>query len=258
MTRTARLEGWRVLVPRGAEWGSAVAVELEREGAVPVIAPLIRTDPVDSPELRTALDRLAAGEVDWVVTTSAAVAPVLGGATLATGTRVAAVGPATAAALAAQGIPTAYHPAEEYSAIGMLADWPSSAPERILLLHSDLAAPTLGDGLRERGHTVESVVAYTTTAVPLAVEARALLRGDGPRAVLVTSGSVAQALVASGPVPPEVVIACLGPSTADAARDAGLPVHLVAPRRTVDALLHALADFAAAPTVAPAPQEEPS
>lgn len=259
MTGAAPLDGWRVLVPRGSDWGRDVAARVEAAGARALIAPLIRTDPVDTPQLGAALADLAAGRVGWVVATSAAVAPVIARATTPAGVRVAAVGPATATALAEHGIRSDFAPTADYSARGILAEWPSVAPERVLLLHSDLAAPLLADGLRAKGHTVDSVVAYRTVAVPLDDDARAWLRADGPRAVLVTSGSVAQALAASGPIPPEAVIVCLGPSTAVAARDAGLAVHAVAAQQTVDALISALADHAdqarRGPS-APIPQEE--
>jgi len=244
MTATARLAGWRVLVPRGGEWGDRVAAALAVEGAEPVIAPLIRTDPLDTPALRVALAGLAAGRFDRIAVTSAAAAPLLRGAALAPGTRVAAVGPATAAALAAAGVRSDLVPESEYSARGMLDAWPA-APERVLILHSDLAAPTLADGLRARGHEVEAVVAYRTVALPLEPAARAALAGDGPRAALVTSGSAARALADQhGALPASLVIACLGPGTAEAARAAGLEVGLVAPERTAEALVDALAEFA--------------
>ena len=35
------LAGWRILVPRGGEWGNGIAATLRQQGAVPVIAPMI-------------------------------------------------------------------------------------------------------------------------------------------------------------------------------------------------------------------------
>ncbi|MET0296272.1 MAG: uroporphyrinogen-III synthase, partial [Microbacterium sp.] len=41
------LAGWRVLVPRGGPWGDGVAATLRRQGAIPVIAPLINFAPTN-------------------------------------------------------------------------------------------------------------------------------------------------------------------------------------------------------------------
>jgi uroporphyrinogen-III synthase len=64
------------------------------------------------------------------------------------------------------------------------------------------------------------------------------------RGVLVTSGSVARQLAQQLPeLPPETVIACIGPRTAFDARAAGLPVHVIAEERTADSLIDALVDY---------------
>jgi len=242
---TPALTGWRVLVPRAGDWGDRVARSLAAVGAEPVVAPLVRTEPVDSPALRDALDALIAGEPDWLVVTSAATVDVLRGRRVGRDVRVAAVGPATAEALRTVGLPVHRVPSGEHSAAGLVDLWPlaGTEPEHVLLLCSDLASPELAEGLRRRGHRVERVVAYRTRGVPLDAAVRVALSAPGPRAVLVTSGSVAQALAAEpAAVRDGALVACLGPRTARAAREAGLPVHLVAPQRTAAALVTALAE----------------
>jgi len=92
-----------VLVPRGGKWGDDVAATLRESGAIPVIAPLINfASADDAPALAEALDRLQAGAFDWVVVTSATTVDVLAGqeVRIPPGTRIAAVGETTAAALA--------------------------------------------------------------------------------------------------------------------------------------------------------------
>ncbi|WP_036318346.1 uroporphyrinogen-III synthase, partial [Microbacterium sp. B24] len=67
------LAGARVLVPRGGAWGERVAGELSRRGAHPVIAPLIRTAPPrDTTARDAAFRRLADGDYEWLLVTSAA------------------------------------------------------------------------------------------------------------------------------------------------------------------------------------------
>ncbi|TAL45758.1 MAG: uroporphyrinogen-III synthase, partial [Salinibacterium sp.] len=79
MTATS-LQGWRVLVPRGGEWGETVAARLRDYGATAVIAPMINfasTD--DTAGLAAALARLQGSQFDWLVVTSATTVDVLVG-----------------------------------------------------------------------------------------------------------------------------------------------------------------------------------
>jgi len=247
-TTIAPLTGWRVVVPRKGEWAERVAGMLRAEGAEPLIAPLIRTEPTHSPEYAQALRRLAEGGYDWLVVTSAAAAETLAGTVPAPGTRVAAVGPATAAALADVGIAVDLVPGSEHSACGLLDAWPrpGDGPARLLAPQSDLASPELADGLRELGHTVDTPTAYLTIPLELDADALAALGSASRRAALVTSGSVATSLAAQREhLPADLVIACIGERTAQAAREAGLEVALIAPERSADALVAALARFAA-------------
>ena len=45
-------------------------------------------------------------------------------------------------------------------------------------------------------------------------------------------------------LPPEIVIACIGPRTAFDARAAGLPVHVIAEERSAESLIEALVEYA--------------
>jgi len=96
------LAGWRVLVPRGGKWGDSVAATLRGQGAVPVIAPLINFASTDDPtSLANALHELQDGQFAWLVVTSATTVDVLNAQRVKVpdGTRIAAVGETTAAAL---------------------------------------------------------------------------------------------------------------------------------------------------------------
>jgi uroporphyrinogen-III synthase len=113
------LAGWRILVPRGGPWGDGVAASLRAQGAVPVVAPLINFGPTnDQAALDDALEKLAAGEFDWLTITSATTVDVLFAhrAVVPRTTKIAAVGETTAAALQAVGYEVALVPEEDNSA----------------------------------------------------------------------------------------------------------------------------------------------
>lgn len=191
-------------------------------------------------------------DTPWLVVTSATTVRAVAGRMtgLPAGVRVACVGGATARAARDAGWPVDLVPQEE-SAAGLVAAFPRSAG-RVLFPRSELAAPTLVEGLRARGIDVEDVVAYRTVGTgdePVRLD-------RAPDAVLVTSGSVAsQVARRMTPLDPRTRIACIGPGTAASAREAGLPVHVVARSRSADALLDAVAE--AIRTEAPEAPEAP-
>lgn len=175
----------------------------------------------------------------WLVVTSATAVRVVAGRVprLPSGVRVACVGAATARAARRAGWPVDLVPVDE-SAAGLAAVLPTDAGP-VLFPRSEIAAPTLVDGLRARGIAVSEVVAYRTVGTG----DEPLVLAPPPDAVLVTSGSVAQQVVRRmTPLDPRTHVACIGPSTADAARAAGLPVHVVARSRSAEALLDAVVE----------------
>lgn len=243
------LSGWRVLVPRGGEWGEDVAAGLRGFGAVPVIAPLINFASAEDPTaLANALHELQDGQYDWLVVTSATTVDVLSGqgVRVPESTRIAAVGETTAAALQLAGYAVDFVPHADNSARGLVKEWPASEIRgRVLIPQSDIADPTLVAGLSKLGFAVEFVTAYRTVGVPLAPNVLADLESGRIGGVLVTSGSVARQLAAQLPrFPSATVIACIGPRTAFDARAAGLPVHAIAEERTAESLIDALVDYA--------------
>ena len=251
MTAGKPLAGWRVLVPRGGKWGDGVAAGLRGYGAIPVIAPLINFASAEDPTaLATALGELGDGQFDWLVVTSATTVDVLvsQGVRVPEGTRIAAVGETTGAALALAGYRVDFVPSSDNSARGLVKEWPASEIRgRVLIPQSDIAEPTLVAGLSKLGFVVEFVTAYRTVGVPVTSEVAADVASGRIGAILVTSGSVARQLAAQlAPLPESTVIACIGPRTAFDARAAGLPVHAIAEERSADSLIAALADYAEA------------
>jgi uroporphyrinogen III methyltransferase/synthase len=176
----------------------------------------------------------AAAAIDnfgWVVVTSITGAEALAaaasraGSSLATA-RLAAVGEATADALAAWGATAAFVPARSTGA-ALADELPVTPGERVLLARADIADASLPARLRERGAQVDEVVAYHTVEAPEA--SRRPLRAAidrGVDAIVFSSGSTVRGLLALLP-PAERRAAlrtpacCIGPTTAVAAREAG-------------------------------------
>lgn len=243
------LTGWRILVPRGAEFGDHIAAAITSHGGVPVVAPMIEFSGSPDPEAFGAACRaLAAGEFDWLVVTSSTTVDALAReeATIPPATRVAAVGEATSVALAEAGFRVDFVPEHEHSAAGLVAEWPT-ASGHVFLPQSQLAEPALAAGLARLGLKVDVVSAYRTTAVQLSTAVREDFASGRIQALLLTSGSVAREVRTQlGDVPEGTVVACIGTSTAAAARSAGLAVTVIAPEPSAASLVDALAGVAEA------------
>lgn len=248
-----------MLVPRGGAWGARVAAAARERGLDPLVVPLIADEPPSDPApLDAAVDRLEAaarsrrrGSPDpvadetgvagyaWIVVTSATAVRVIAErvSRLPSDLRVAAVGEPTARAARAAGWVVDLVPPEA-SGAALVRAFPDT-PGPVLFPRSDLAAPTVVDGLRARGIDVDDVVAYRTVGTgdePVAP-------GSPPDVVLVTSGSVAREVARrTVPLAPGTLVACIGPGTAAEARAAGLPVHVVAPDRSAESLLDAVVE----------------
>ncbi len=242
------LLGWRVVVTRTRQQASALAERLRASGAVPVELPVIEIGPpADGGEsLRDVASRLAA--YDWVVFTSAnaveSLFASLRDARAFGAARVAAIGPGTAGALAERGVVADLVPAR-YVAEGLLEEFPApSGGARVLLPRAAEARDVLPDGLRRVGWRVEVVEAYRTGRTsPTAAALDAARAAD---AVTFTSSSTVTGFLevaGADRVPP--VVACIGPVTAETARQAGLKVDVVADSHTIDGLVEALAGVAA-------------
>jgi uroporphyrinogen III methyltransferase/synthase len=244
------LTGLTVLVPRARDQASDFSALLRSRGAEPLEVPTIEIRPVAATdELDRAVEDLAAGQFDWVVLTSvngvAAVrarAEASGRGPAALGAaRVAAVGPATEAALRAWGVAPDLVP--EVATTAALGHAFPAGPGAVLLARADLANPELAVILRAKGWETTEVVAYHT--VPLGrLDPAARRRLDGGEVdwVAFTASSTVEGFLRGygGPPPPGVRVAAIGPVTADTARSAGIPVATTATEHTIGGLVEAI------------------
>jgi uroporphyrinogen-III synthase len=246
----AELAGWRVAVTRPRAGTDQLADALRRRGAIPVVLPLVRTVPARDPApLVDAARQL--GSYDWVVLTSANGARFLRDAMRAAGVggsalrgRVAAVGPATAAATAellgwsTDVVPPHYVGSALTSAMAEVAPLPGA---RVLWPRAREAREELPRDLRSAGVALDAPEAYGTEPVPESAGRIARLAAAGSlHAVTLTSPSAARCLAGAQP-PGSLVIAVIGPSTAAVAREHGLTVHVEPAQHTVPGLVAALA-----------------
>ncbi len=235
------LAGRRIVVTRPRAQAGPLADGLADLGATVTVIPLVAIEELeDASPLEDAVRDLAS--YDWVVLTSANGAEALGRALAGTpleGPKVAAVGPATAEAVRELGAEASFVPAV-FAAEDVAAGLGPLAGTRVLLPQADAAGPELGIELRARGADVKAIAAYRTVAV----EPSAALREElerGPDAIVVASGSAAQALAALDvELADGSLVVCIGPKTAAEAREVGLPVGLVAGEATAEGIIQAL------------------
>jgi uroporphyrinogen III methyltransferase/synthase len=250
--RPGVLAGRSVVVTRSGPRASGLVGALERVGASVVELPLTRQ--VGAADGGAALRAAAATVRDnaWVVLTSRNAADrfmaELPDARALAGVLVAAVGPSTADALRMAGVEPDLVPGE-HSARGLVEEFPdadSAAMNRVLFPCADLAPDTIADGLAQKGWDVARVEAYRT--VPLSAPEPAVLAQVAlADALVLTATSSVQAFTAlhtpdGSAVPPPPHVVCIGPTTAAAARAAGMPAVFEAWGASADGIVAELVD----------------
>ena len=120
--------------------------------------------------------------------------------------------------------------------------------QRVLLPRAKIGRPEIVNLLRAQGAAVDDVALYdTVTAVPTPAALAELEKGVD--AITFTSPSSVRNFLQTVESRPDrflksvrsnVVIACIGPVTAQQARDLGLTVHVTPEDYTIDGLIDAL------------------
>ncbi len=156
--------------------------------------------------------------------------------------RVAAIGPATAAALRSRNVEPDFVPSE-YVAEALASGLGSVRDQRILLPRASRARPALAELLRAGGAQVRTVTAYETH-VNRPPEAAYAALADGTDAITFTSGSTVEGFATLFPSPSApVTAACIGPITAQVASRSGFEVAVIAKTYTTEGLVTALEDY---------------
>jgi len=250
MQKAKSLAGVRILITRSKAENENLAKKLEELGAVTAELPTIAFVPPENlGPLDQSIEMLS--EYDWLIFTSRNGVRFFSERMAALGepadklreVRVAAIGPATAAALEHLGRKPDYVP-DEFLSEKIVYGLGNMKGKRVLLPRTDIASRSLPEELRRQGASVEEVVAYRTV-VPedLSLDSLLLTLKQGVDLVTFTSPSTVRNLahladqVGLGALLKDVKVACIGPVTAAEATAQGVHVNIVASNHTIDGLV---------------------
>jgi uroporphyrinogen-III synthase len=258
------LAGKRIVVTRFPEQAREVVKGFTILGAAVFVLPAVSfSEPMDSGPLDAAIAELAT--YDWVLLTSVNAVKFFAGrcrALLAAvpvdePPRFAAVGPATASASTSEGFREEYV-AQEFRGVAMARELgPAVSGRKVLLPRSDRANQDLPQYLSAQGAKVVQVVVYRTGGMgahdPRVAE---MFRAAEIDVVSIFSPSALANLQAEfghgtmRRVAVRAALAAVGPATAAAIREAGLPCAITAKEATAASLIRAVAEYFAAGSAA--------
>jgi len=257
MSMPGPLEGKRIVVTRAVEQSRELLARLESMGAIVLLFPAVSfSEPSDTVELDRAIRSLA--EFDWILFTSANAVRFFAGRCRKLGVEpnqegnylCAAVGPATASAVAAEGF-SVDHVAQEFLGSALARELSASlAGKKILLPRSERARPDLPNALKSVGAEVTEVVAYHTGGVgvidPGVMRAIREAQVDvisffSPSAIENMRADLGEEVLSR--LGARAALAAVGPVTAAALRSAGLPVAIEAPLATAESMAAAIANY---------------
>jgi uroporphyrinogen III methyltransferase / synthase len=249
------LMGKRIVVTRAREQASDLLTELYAAGADCLECPTIQIEP---PEDWQALDRAIENLVDyaWLIFTSVNGVGFFFKRLFELGKdvralhhiRTACIGPATQEKLAGFGLTCDILP-ESYRAESVVDAFGSQdiTGKKILLPRAREARPILPKALKEMGAHVDEIPVYTTR---ISQDNSAILlerlAEKSIDCITFTSSSTVKNFRALIPessfhqLLDPLTIACIGPVTADTARDLGFEVHVMADTYTIPGLVDAL------------------
>jgi uroporphyrinogen-III synthase len=254
----ATLAGKRIVITRSPEQAAELGEELIARGARVLLLPLVEFSPVwDSETLDVALSRHT--EFDAILFLSANAVRYVFARCRNLGVPfdaqhkpriVAAIGPATARALETEEVPADYVARESTSAALAKELKDSLVGKSVLLPRSDRGTEAGPLALVEIGALVTEVVAYRT-GMPRSIDAMVAARVSSGEvdAIVFSSPSAVKNFVAvfgeadAAQIGQRTKFTAIGPTTAQALRDANLPVAIEAPESSTSGLVTAIEDY---------------
>jgi uroporphyrinogen III methyltransferase/synthase len=248
---TRPLFGKRIVVTRARSQAASLSERLTALGAQVLEMPATRIERAEAEPLRGAIGRLS--EYGWVIFTSQNAVRIfwdeLRAASLDArafgGVKIAAIGPATAAALLDHGLAVDVSP-DRFVAealLDVMRDRRDVRGVRVLYAAAEGARETLQDGLDELGAVVDRVVLYRSTPDGEgAVALRERLEAGDVDLVTFTSASSVNGFVdaVGEDAARRAPAATIGPITSTAARERGLDVRIEAEQSTIGGLVEAV------------------
>jgi uroporphyrinogen-III synthase len=257
MTMPGPLEGKSIVVTRAVEQARDLKARLEKMGATVLLFPAVSfSEPRDTSALDRAIQSLA--EFHWILFTSVNAARFFARRCRKLGVepdqdaayRCAAVGPATASAVAAEGF-SVDHVAQEFLGAALARELSAALEgKKILLPRSERARPDLPAALMAVGADVTEIVAYHTGGVgaidPAVMQAMRESKVDvisffSPSALENMRAELGEDVISR--LGATATLAAIGPVTATALRHAGLPVAIEAPLATSESMAKAIENY---------------
>lgn len=264
---------WRILVPVANDQGGAISSRAAFYGALPQEVPTMSIEPPRSEQqMEKAVRGLVDGRYKWIVFTSPNAVEGIRArfieygldARAMSGIEIAAVGNATAKALAAWGLSADLMPAGQQTSANLAASFPAfddmlDPINRVLVPRAEISTDALLAGLEGIGWEVEDVTAYRTVrASPPPAETREAIKTGLFDAVLFASSSTVRNLIGiAGKPHTSMVVVAIGAATAKTCEEHGLRVDAIAAEPTTRSLVDTLADFARARRTAQLAAGEP-
>ena len=235
----------KVLITRPLAQADDFAEKLRSAGFEPVYFPVIEICPIENnTALATAFENIQ--KYDWVVFTSVnAVETVLNlsAPSVFYVVKVAAIGPKTADALRKHGLEPDFIP-DEYIGDAIMSGLGDVKGKWVLLPRAEIARQELPVAISKAGGIAHEIIVYRT--LPAEVDTNGLTALKlGVDIITLTSTSTVENFVAICKqngldplnLPNNPLFACIGPVTAQAAREAGIQNLIVANEYTTDGLI---------------------
>ncbi len=249
------LQGLKIVITRQVDKAQELKRKLEKEGAVPILFPTIKTVPVVKAEYESELKKLPV--YDWIIFTSANTVKFFFdllekfGFLFPTSLSVAAIGAATASALSKKGVEVNLQPKkavgesliEAFSALDLKA-------KKILFPRAQIARELVAEELAQMGAEVRVLVVYQTIPCTDYLEDFLKEFEKGVDIVTFTSASTAKNFfhLLEDKVDRErlkrLKIVCIGPVTAEAVAELGYQADATAKEYNTDGLVETLKELA--------------
>ncbi len=245
----------KVLITRPRAQADDFAEKLCSAGFDPIFFPVIEICPIEeNVALERALEKL--NSYEWVVFTSANAVDVVfgkpspspyGRGVSGEGVKVAAIGPKTAETLRQHGIEPDFVP-EEYVGEAIMSGLGDVNGKWILLPRAEIARKELPEAIAKAGGIAHEIIVYKTLPAEIDMDGLKALK-SGMDVIAFTSASTVENFVAIARknnldpmnLPNHPLIACIGPITEQAAKEAGFRHLVVAKEYTTDGLIEAIA-----------------
>lgn len=253
------LTGVRVAITRATHQVARQRQLLDRLGATVYHYPTIAIVPLTNPvPLDQVLEDVGNSLYDWLILTSAntvfALADRMQALNMPTDAlrslKVATVGAATkAAAIEQLGLQVDIVP-DSYTAERLAQTLNLTSGTRVLLPQSAIASPTIQHALEQQDVVISTVEAYRTVVATGGADVPRLLWEGQIDAITFTSASSVRyfykRLTLEGgtmDMLDDVVVACIGPVTAEAVQTYGLCVSIVPDSHTIEGVTQGLVDY---------------